>query len=190
MTRSSWEAGPFEMPVELPRYLEERHEGPTSTYTRDGRLHVVYGPWQVVIRGLGTRAERRVLAVWELARSWDAGGGIEGRAPSAATAAARGGSELYALGASVWRWLVGSEVRLGGASEIYRVGASELRYRGASETFFVGASELRLRGASEVRWRAASEQRLGGASERHLGGASERHAGSASAGAPSRRVTG
>lgn len=194
VTLTSWEAGPFEMPVELPRYLEERHEGPTSTYTRDGRLHVVYGPWQVVIRGIGSQAERRILAVWELARSWDTGSGIEVRAPSAPSALARGGSELYALGASVWRWLAGSEVRLGGASEVYRVGASELRYRGASETFVGGASERRLRAASErggraaSEWRygGASEQRLGGASERHAGGASERYASGTSGGAPAR----
>ena len=27
-----------------------------------------YGPWQLVIRGLGARAERRVLGTWEYRR--------------------------------------------------------------------------------------------------------------------------
>ena len=186
VTRTSWEVGPLEAAVESPSYVEERHEGAGSTYIRDGRRHVVYGPWQVVIRGLGARAERRVLAVWEVTRSWVAGSGAEARVPAAPQSLVPGASELFALAASVQRWLVGSEVRLGGASEVFRVGASELRYGGASETLFAGASERRLRGASEWRYIGASEWRAAGASERRLGGASE----SQTAGASERRLGG
>ena len=150
LMRISWEAGPFPYPVEPPRYIEERHGGTMTIRSVDGRTHIVYGPWQVVIRGLGARAERRILAIWEIHRSWVAhasgavytAGGL-GRTP--------GGSEQVALGASERLWRAASELRLGGASELYRLGASELRYLGASETSYVGASERRLGGASEGR---------------------------------------
>ena len=68
--RSTWEAGPFSYPVEAGRYVEERWDGTTMIRSDEGRTHVVYGSWQVVIRGLGARAERKVLAVWEIHRSW------------------------------------------------------------------------------------------------------------------------
>ncbi len=175
LIRTSWEAGPFPYPVEPPRYIEERHGGTMTVRSVDGRTHIVYGPWQVVIRGLGARAERRILAIWEIHRSWvaHAGGAVATPGGMGRTA---GGSEQVGLGASERRWRAASELRLGGASELYRLGASELRYLGASETAYVGASERRLGGASELRFRGASEllhAGYAGASERQQRGASE-----------------
>ena len=167
---SSWEAGPFASPVDVPlRTIEEWHSTKMTVRTQDGRTHVVYGPWQVVIRGLGGYAARRIVAVWEMRRSWIARGGME-RLGSPARLAP-GASER--AGASERRWLGSSEARLGGASELYRLGASERRLRGGSELRLGGASEYGYRGASERRWGGASEERLRGASERRLGGASE-----------------
>jgi hypothetical protein len=163
IVETAWEAGPFAFPVEAVSYVEERHDGSVTVQSVGGRTRVVYGPWQVIIRGLGARAERRVLAVWEIHRVWASRGGEAG-APSVFIV---GGSEQLALGASERLWLEASEVRLGGASEIYRFGASELRYGGASEKLYGGASERRLGGASE--------RRLGGASEGpHVGAATAR----------------
>jgi len=172
--RTSWESGPFTFPIESPLYVEERHGGSTMVYRRDGRTQIVYGPWQVVIRGLGAHAERRVLAVWEVHRAWVASAGyeVETQGPAPARVAI-GGSERLPIGASERRWLAASELRLGGASEVFRLGASEVRFLGASETAFVGASERRMVGASERRLVGASEWRVGGASEWRVGGASE-----------------
>src|SRR5262249_50002631 len=99
--RTTWEAGPFVYPVELPRYVEERYEGTATVRSVDGRSHIIYGPWQVVIRGLGARAERRILAVWEVHRSWIADAGIAVRTMGGA--ASTGGSEQLVLGASELR---------------------------------------------------------------------------------------
>jgi hypothetical protein len=176
LIRTSWEAGPFPVPVEAPAAVSERYEGPVAVYTINGQTRVVFGPWQLVIRGLGGWAERRVLARWEVFTSWIAGEGVvrELRERSIApTALPPGASEAAFAGASELRWLVGSELRLAGASEVYFLGASELRMLGASETLLLGASEYRLAGASEVRFGGASEQLVGGASERAAGGASE-----------------
>jgi len=181
--RTTWEAGPFSHPVEPPRYVEERYEGAVTVRSAEGRSHIVYGPWRVVIRGLGARAERRILGVWEVHRSWIAGPGVATRTVGgAASARTPGGLERVILGASELHGRAASELRLGGASEIYLVGASELRYRGASETLYIGASEWRAMGASELRYlgasewieRGASETRYAGASERLYPGASER----------------
>jgi hypothetical protein len=169
VVQSTWEAGPFPYAVEPPVYVEERHDGEVSVYARRGRSHVVYGPWQVIIRGLGAHAERRVLAVWEIYRTWTTN---ERATRDGAPATFVGGSEV-ARGASERRFGAGSELRLLGGSEVYRLGASERRLGGASEKFLGGASERRLAGASERRWAGASERRLAGASERRLGGASE-----------------
>jgi hypothetical protein len=194
VVKSSWEAGPFPVPVEAPGVVEERHEGPVLVQRIGERTRVIYGPWEVVIRGIGGHAEGRVLARWEVRKSWvsDVGFEVEGesvrwRAPTPAEGAARlpGASEALAAGASERRWLAGSEVRLAGASELFRVGASEFRYLGASETLFAGASETRYRGASERRLGGASEKLVRGASEMLAAGASER----AYAGA-SERLTG
>jgi hypothetical protein len=154
--RTTWEAGPFEYPVPPPDVVEERWEGDVETWRENGRVHVVYGPWEVVIRGLAGWAERRVLAVWQVERAWTVDGGEE---PSSAAAPERPGP-------------AGASERLPGASEA-RLGASEVRLRGASERWRLGASEVRLGGASERVRQGASEVRWGGASERRLGGASE-----------------
>jgi hypothetical protein len=175
--RTTWEHGPFLYPVQAPRYVEERYEGTVTVRDVEGRSHIVYGPWRVVIRGLGARAERRILGVWTLHRSWVAGAGAAMRTVGG-TSSAFGGSERMVLGASELHWRAASEARLGGASEIYLLGASELRYLGASETLYAGASEWRARGASELRYLGASEWRERGASEIRYAGASERlHAG-------------
>ncbi len=171
--RTTWEAGPFEFPVESPVYVEERHDDTALTVLRNGALQVVYGPWQVVIRGIDGRSVRRIVAVWEMRHSWVTAAGVEFRGMGALEAHFPGASEGPALGASERRWLVSSAEILGGASEVYRIGASELRYRGASESFFVAASEWLYGGASEQRLGGASEERR--ASERRAPGASERH---------------
>jgi Domain of unknown function (DUF4912) len=178
VVHSTWEAGPFPYAIEPPVYVEERYEGDVSVYSRGGRTHVVHGPWQAVIRGLGAHAERRVLAVWEMYRTWTANGHVM---QEGAPVTFAGASEA-ARGASERRWGAGSELRLLGGSEVYRLGASERRLGGASEKLVGGASERRLAGASERRLAGASERRLGGASEWRargdsevrLGGASER----------------
>jgi uncharacterized protein len=175
--RMSWEEGPFAFAVEPPEYGEKRHDGPVTVTSAGGRTHVVQGPWRVVIRGLGSHAERRVLGVWEIRRSWVTSAGVATHGGAYAVRE-QGGSEELVGGASERRWLAGSEMRLGGASELYRVGASELRYLGASETAFAAASEWRLGGASEWRYAGASEERLAGASEqRHVGASEARFAG-------------
>ena len=183
VTRTSWEAGPFPMAVEAPGLVEERHEGPVIVQKIGEKTRVIYGPWEVVIRGVGAHAEGRVLARWEVRKSWVSdvgfevvGGALRWRALAAEPGAARlpGASEALLAGASERRWLAGSEVRLAGASEVFKVGASEFRYLGASETLFAGASEKRYRGASERLARGASERLGRGASERVHAGASER----------------
>jgi hypothetical protein len=176
VVRTSWEAGPFTYAVDAPGHVEERVQGTVTTTVVDGRTHVVHGPWRVVIRGLGARAERRVLAVWEIRRSWVTHGETI-RSVAGRTSWASGGSEQRVGGASERRWLAASELRLGGASEVYLLGASELRYLGASETAFAAASEWRHLGASEWRYAGASERVAGGASEQRHAGASERHLG-------------
>jgi hypothetical protein len=177
LTVTTWEAGPFTYPVEVDPPRREEWQGRSVAYRTGNVTHVVYGPWQVMIRNLGAHQGRAVLGRWEVYRSWMAEGGREVRViaqPGQAQAVEAGASELVALGASERVWLSGSELRLGGASEVWRLGASEVRFRGASETLFAGASQWQLGGASERRLVGASELRLGGASEQRLGGASER----------------
>src|SRR6185503_15614938 len=77
MLRSEWEAGPFTYPVEAPSRVELHDGGQLSIRTDGGHVHVVYGPWQVVIRGIGARAERQVLATWEYRRQVELPGGVE-----------------------------------------------------------------------------------------------------------------
>jgi len=182
VVKTTWEAGPFPMPVEAPGIVEERHEGPVLVQKIGEKTRVIYGPWEVVIRGVHGHAESRVLARWEVRKSWVSdvgfevvGGAVRWRALNPEEGAARlpGASEALLAGASERHWLAGSEVRLAGASEVFRVGASEFRYLGASETLFVGASEKRYRGASERLVRGASERLVRGASERLARGASE-----------------
>jgi hypothetical protein len=185
-----WEAGPFSYPVSVEPPSREAWEGQSFAFRVGEVTHVVYGPWQVVIRNLGAFSERAEVARWEVFRSWVSSAGRELRAAALGQAAGRPGGASEALGASERRWLAGSELRFGGASEVFRLGASEIRLRGASETLFAGASqwvargasERRLGGASEVRMRGASERRLGGASESRVGGGSESRLGGASEG--------
>ncbi len=114
---------PFSHPVESPAWVEESHHGTVTEVTRNGRTHVVYGPWQVIIRGLGAHAERRIVSTWELACTW------EGE-----PASVRNGTGTGLPGAA-------SE-QLGG-SERWRRVASERRFQGASERLHAGASERR-----------------------------------------------
>lgn len=174
-TESSWQAGPFTYPTEVIVPSVEHHEGEARVYRTGEQVRVLHGPWQVVIRGINAHASRRVLARWEVHRSW-------------VSVATRGGEQLGAVvrgdgrpvGASE-RFLAASEMRLRGASEVFFLGASERRLGGSSETRFLaasqwiarGASERRLTGASEWRLMGQSELRLKGASERRLSGASE-----------------
>jgi hypothetical protein len=172
---SAWEAGPFSFPVSAPEPVREDFTGPSRVYRVGGRVHVVHGPWQVVIRGVGAHHGRAVVARWEIYRSWVA----EEKAESAAGAGLHeiklpGSSERLFVGASERRWRYASEARLGGASELFFLGASEYRARGASERTFMGASQYQMRGASERVLAGQSEIRMRGASERWLGGASER----------------
>jgi hypothetical protein len=173
LIRSAWEAGPFTYAVQSPAYVEEWNEGTMTVRKDQGQVHIVYGPWQVLIRGIGAHAERRVLATWEIRRTWATTVGVE-RAETIWRQLAPGSSEWVAQGGSERVWMGGSELRLGGASELFLVGASELRLGGASETQFKGASEWMMRGASERIMRGASEWMFGGASERTFAGASER----------------
>jgi hypothetical protein len=174
---ASWTAGPFSYPVELPTLVRESYAGAARTFRNNGRTHVVWGPWQIVIRGLGAQAEQSVIARWELYRSWTTSGWRESSQQPAGQA--RGSSELLRGGSERWG-RGGSELRLVGASERFVLGASELRFQGASEWLLAGASERLRSGASEWRFMGASEQLLQGASERLLPGASERRLGGAS----------
>ena len=149
-TASDLDNGFLPFPVPPPGVIEERDEGGLTVRVEHGETRIVRGPWQVVIRGLGAWAERRVLATWEVRRSWT-------------------------TTADASMPLAGSRVATGGASERL-AGASELRYAGASERHRMGASEERYGGASEARFLGASDARYHGASERRLGGASERAA--------------
>ncbi|HJX53982.1 MAG TPA: DUF4912 domain-containing protein [Polyangia bacterium] len=172
VTISSWEAGPFTHPVEAPEAIRQAFVGPTRMYRVGGRTHVVHGPWQVVIRGLGAHYGRAVVARWEIYKSWIADEGKETHVRDIHPVLPPGASELR-MGASERRWRYASEARLGGASEVFYLGASQYMMGGASERRLAGASEVRLAGASERMLAGASESRLGGASERRLGGASE-----------------
>jgi len=174
---SSWESGPFTYPREVPSSTSESFQGALNVYKVEGRTHIVYGPWQVVIRGLGAHYQRQVVARWEVQRSWVAQEGheVHGVRVVAHEGTGPGGSsELYTLGSSELRWRGESELRLMGGSERMYLGASEPRALGSSERLFRGASELLMRGASERRLAGESEQRFKGASERLFGGASER----------------
>jgi hypothetical protein len=172
LIRSAWEAGPFTYAIQSPAYIEEWSEGTMTVRKDQGQVHVVYGPWQVVIRGIGARAQRRVLGTWELRRQIAVTGGTERYATASGTIAP-GSSEWMALGASERAWMGASEMLFGGASELWLLGASETRLGGSSELTFAGASELRMRGASERMFAGATERLFRGSSERIAGGASE-----------------
>lgn len=163
---SSWEAGPFTHDVDAPGPLTESFVGGMRVYRSGPRTHVVYGPWEVVIRGLGAHRRRSVLSRWEIHRSWISEEGREIRRSDLVEGDLMAGSSAFlAPGASERRWLAGSELRLGGASELLWRGASDRRFGGAGEHVYQAASEWRMRGASERRFGGASDRRLGGASE-------------------------
>jgi hypothetical protein len=170
-TARIWEEGPFTVPGHAPEPVSETCSFEASTFEVDGRTHVVFGPWQVVVRGLGAFEERRVLSRWMVYRSFAVEGGSE--APLEAFGERMLGSSAL-LGASERRFRGASERLLQGASEFLYRGASERRLGGASERVFSAASERLLRGASERRFLAASEKLFRGGSERRLGGASGR----------------
>jgi hypothetical protein len=172
---SSWEAGPFRQELDAPDAITESFSGGTRFYRVGGRTHIVYGPWEVVIRGLAAYRRRAVLSRWEIHRSWvsEEGHEVKRTTPVGGTLMA-GSSAALRPGASERRWRAGSELRLGGASELLWMGASERRLGGASERMYQAASEWRLRGASERRFRGASERLYRGASEQVSRGASER----------------
>ncbi len=190
-TETSWEAGPFSYPTEVIVPAAERFEGPAYVYRSGEQVRVLHGPWQVVIRGINAHSSRRVLARWEVHRSWVS---VSSRSAVASAPGAASWNGEHRLGSSERHALSASELRLRGASEVFFLGASERRLGGASESRFMGASQWIARGASErllvggSEWRlaGASEQRLAGASERRLMGASERHL----AGASERRIKG
>jgi hypothetical protein len=177
--RTEWESGPFTYPVDLPESsIEVQDSGEVSVRSEGGRTHLSYGPWQVIIRGIGARAERRVLGTWEYRRQIAVEGGVE--RVTTGGGFAPGSSEWLMMGASERAWLGASELLLRGASELWLMGASEKLLGGASERAFIGGSEFRFRGASERRLMGASEVRLGGATERMFVGASETMLGGAS----------
>lgn len=186
---SSWEAGPFEHPVEAPSCEVSQSHGESVTVTEcELGTRVVEGPWEVTIRGIGGYVRRRVLGRWEIART------VPAEAASADVESLEqdplGGSDRVArTGASDLRLAFGSELRLAGASEEFLVGASELRYRGASERIYAGASERRLLGASERLGAGAGQWAYAGASERVHGSASELRLGGASEIVHSARVS-
>jgi hypothetical protein len=172
---TSWEAGPFSHPVEVPQLeVLESHGGAATVEQSGPTTRVVAEPWEVVIRGIGGHVQRRVLARWEVVHAAAPQPDPESMAISGEAVAIGGSDSVARLGR-------GSELRLAGASEEFMVGASELRYRGASERLYLGASERRWLGGSErvaargAAWQfaGASERVPAGASEYRLGGASE-----------------
>ncbi len=179
-SESAWEAGPFAYPTEVIVPAVERFEGTPQVFKTGEQVRVLHGPWQVVIRGINAHASRRVLARWEVHRSWLS---VSTRTAEVGPAGALGVNGGRPLGASDRMYLSASETRLRGASEVFYLGASERRLGGSSETRFLaasqwiarGASERLLKGASEWRLSGQSELRLKGASERHMMGSSERH---------------
>jgi hypothetical protein len=132
--RTRWEHEVAGNGIASPVYVEERWGGAGWVEKVDGQTRIVYGPWEVVIRGIDAHAERRVIGVWELVCT------IEGDGVTLPDGAVR------PAGASEWN-AGASERRIGGASERWRIGASELRFRGASEMLYGGASERRLGGS-------------------------------------------
>jgi hypothetical protein len=151
-----WESGPFplEVATQLPVAVEERFGGAVTVQAWRGLTRVLYGPWSVTIRNVGAVGGGRVLARWEVKKSFIVAGTRR-----------RYGMRSLLTRSTVTRTAIG-------ASE-QRLGASEARLEGASEQWLLGGSELRLGGASELRWLGASELARGGRAERAFGGASE-----------------
>jgi hypothetical protein len=186
---TAWEAGPFNYPTEVVVPTAQRFEAPTQVYKVGEQVRVLHGPWQIVIRGIQPRSSHRVIARWEVHRTW-----VNVTPRSVTNGHTAPGAGTHPVGSSERFALSASELRLRGASEVFYLAASERRLGGASETRFIAASQFMARGASERRFIAASEWRLGGASERRFAGASERRLGGASErmmlGASERRFAG
>ena len=159
---TSWESGPLSYPVEVPLPVRESFVGKTRVFKTGDRTHIVYGPWQVVIRGLGAHHSRVVLSRWEVFRSWQTHSehDVEEVTLGPAVGGGVGASERLLRGSSERSYAGGSELRLGGSSELHFLGASEVRMGGASEIMYAGASERVLAGSSEARFLGASEDRL------------------------------
>jgi hypothetical protein len=170
VSTTAWESEPFSIPLDVPEPVSETYPGAVRTFQVDGRTHVVYGPWQVVVRGVGAYGGRRVVSRWVVYRSW----AVEATGVPTTVVWKRMMGSSALVGGSERRLRAASELRLSGSSELLYRGASERRLGGASERVYAAASEKLMRGASERRFPGASERRLGGASERRLGGASER----------------
>ncbi|MEO8213567.1 MAG: DUF4912 domain-containing protein [Myxococcales bacterium] len=171
-TITSWEAGPFSYPVEIPEPVRESldsYEGKTRVLKVDGRTHVLYGPWQVIIRGLGAQQARVVLSRWEVYRTWADETGHHVEQFSTTYGRTGAGASERMVGSSERRWVGGSEARLGGSSEVFFLKASELRLGGASELAYAGSSQWVMRGASERLFAGASERVHNGASEQLQG---------------------
>jgi len=174
-----WESGPFPLEVaELPVAVEERFGGEVTVQTWRGLTRVLYGPWSVTIRNVGAVGGGRVLARWEVRKSFIVAGsrrryGMRSLLTRSTVTRTSIGASEQSLGASEARFEGASEQSLLGGSELRLGGASELRWLGASELAMGGRAERSFGGASEAFARGASERRLGGASERRLGGASE-----------------
>lgn len=167
---TSWESGPLTYPVEVPLPVRESFVGKTRVFKVGEKTHVVYGPWQVVIRGLGAHQSRTILSRWEVFRAWQTTSQhevhefvIPGSGPS--TASGTGASERLLRGASELAYAGGSALRMMGGSETYFLGASERRLGGASELMFAAASEYMFMGASERQYAGSSEFRMAGGSE-------------------------
>jgi len=166
-----WESGPFPLEVAtLPVAVEERFGGEVTVQSWRGLTRVQYGPWSVTIRNVGAVGGGRVLARWEVRKSFIVAGsrrryGMRSLLTRSTVARTRIGASEQSLGAS--------EARLEGASEQWLLGGSELRLGGASELRWLGASELAQGGRAERAFGGASEAFARGASERRLGGASE-----------------
>ena len=148
LIRSAWEAGPFTYAVQSPAYIEEWNEGTMTVRSEHGEVQIVYGPWQVVIRGIDAHAERRVLATWEIRRSWATNVGTE-RSETIWRQLGPGSSEWIAQGGSERAWMSGSELRLGGASELLPGRRQRAAAGRRQRDRLAGASEWLMRGASE-----------------------------------------
>ena len=191
----SWRSGPIQIPWGHVGPVEIWFEGQHRVMLEDphGAERLEFGPWHVLITGLGADGERRVLDTWMIHRTW--GGrtvserieslmlyrrifGAYGRR-SLLTGASEilireeaGASQELFAGASERLWVGASELLLGGASLVVALGASETWSLGASETLALGASETLWGGASLFAAIGASERQAAGASENILGGAS------------------
>ena len=158
---ASWSAGPFSYPVELRSGLvRESYAGTARTFRVNGRTHVVWGPWQIVIRGVGAHAEQEVLARWEVYRSWTSSGWREVE-PTAGRGQPVGSSELMAGASERWGRAAASCGSMAPPSVSPSGPARSACWGPASAGSWAPANGC-SRGASERRWLGASEWRFAG----------------------------